>query len=128
MKKIIHSSKAPEPIGPYSQAILCNDTLYVSGQLGINPETGEIVNATIKEEAGQALQNVNAIVEQAGFTMEDVVKCTLYLRDMGQFAEVNEVYTRFFNTSKPARETVEVSRLPKNGNFEISVIAVKEKD
>lgn len=125
MKKIITTSKAPAPIGPYNQAILSGNTLYTSGQIAIDPETGELVLDTITKEAEQVMQNLKAVLEEAGMTFENVIKTTIFLNDMNNFAEVNAVYEAYFSDdTAPARETVAVAALPKFVNVEISVIAV----
>ncbi len=126
MKKIITTAKAPAPIGPYNQAILNGNTLYTSGQIAINPETGELVLDDIKTEAEQVMQNLKAILDEVGMTFEHVIKTTIFLNDMNNFAQVNEVYGKYFDEdTAPARETVAVAALPKFVNVEISVIAVK---
>ena len=126
MKKIITTAKAPAPIGPYNQAILIKDTLYISGQTPINPSTGELVKGNVKLEAEQCMQNLKAILEEADMTFENVVKTSIFLKDMHQFLQVNEVYGNHFNPdTAPARETVEVANLPMFVNVEISMIAVK---
>ncbi|SEK29193.1 2-iminobutanoate/2-iminopropanoate deaminase [Aquimarina amphilecti] len=126
MKKIITTSKAPAPIGPYSQAILNGNTLYTSGQIAINPETGDLVMDDIKTEAEQVMQNLKGILDEVDMTFEHVIKTTIFLSDMNNFAQVNEVYGGYFNEdTAPARETVAVAALPKFVNVEISVIAVK---
>ncbi|SHI32683.1 RidA family protein [Aquimarina spongiae] len=126
MKKIVTTSKAPAPIGPYNQAILNGNTLYTSGQIAINPETGELVMDDIKTEAEMVMQNLKAILDEVGMTFENVIKTTIFLNDMNNFAQVNEVYGSYFNEdTAPARETVAVAALPKFVNVEISVIAVK---
>ncbi len=126
MKKIITTSKAPAPIGPYNQAILTGNTLYTSGQIAINPETGELVTDEIKAESEQVMQNLKAVLAEAGMTFENVIKTTIFLSDMNNFSLVNEVYGKYFNEdTAPARETVAVAALPKFVNVEISVIAVK---
>ncbi|RRQ48870.1 RidA family protein [Maribacter algicola] len=126
MKKIINTTKAPAPIGPYNQAILIGDTLYISGQIPLNPETGELVTGDIKKETQQSMENLKAILQEAGMTFENVVKSAIFLSDMNQFAHVNEVYGSYFNPdTAPARETVEVANLPKFVNVEISMIAVQ---
>ncbi|WP_024769017.1 MULTISPECIES: RidA family protein [Aquimarina] len=126
MKKIITTTKAPAPIGPYSQAILNGNTLYTSGQIAINPETGALVLDDITTEAKQVMQNLKAVLDEAGMTFENVLKTTIFLSDMNNFAEVNAVYGSYFNEeTAPARETVAVLTLPKSVNVEISVIAVK---
>jgi len=126
MKKIINTENAPAPIGPYNQAILSNGTLYISGQIPINPKTGELVSGDIKLETKQSMENLKAILTGAEMTFENVVKSSIFLNDMKQFTEVNEVYASYFNAeTAPARETVEVANLPKFVNVEISMIAVK---
>ncbi len=126
MKKIITTSKAPAPIGPYNQAILTGNTLYTSGQIAINPTTGELVLDDIKTEAEQVMQNLKAILEEVNMTFENVIKTTIFLNDMNNFAEVNTVYGNYFNEdTAPARETIAVAALPKFVNVEISVIAIQ---
>lgn len=124
-KEIIFSSDAPAPIGPYSQAVKTGNTLYLSGQIALDPVTGELINENITEETHAVMKNMDAVLRAGGFTFADVVKCTIFIRDMGQFATINEAYGQYFKTNPPARETVEVSKLPKNVNLEISCIAVK---
>ena len=126
MKKIINTSKAPAPIGPYNQAVLNGDMLYTSGQIAIDPETGELVTGSIQEETELVMQNLKAILTEAGMTFENVLKSSIFISDMHNFAQINEVYARYFNAeTAPARETVEVANLPKFVNVEISVIASK---
>ncbi|MGC9044289.1 MAG: RidA family protein [Myxococcota bacterium] len=126
MKRIISTEKAPRAIGPYSQAVMVNDMLFISGQIPIDPKTGNIVSADIKAQTEQVLKNIIAVLNEAGLTMENVVKTTIFLKDMGKFAEVNEVYKGFFREgSYPARATVEVARLPKDVLVEIEAIAVR---
>ncbi len=125
MKKIVYTSKAPEPVGPYSQAILHKDTLYVSGQIAIDPDWQKVINGTIKEETHQVIKNISAILEEAELTLDQVIKCSIFVKNMGDFDEINEVYQEYFEEAKPARETVEVSRLPKDVNIEISCIAAR---
>lgn len=124
MRKTIISDKAPAPIGPYSQAILAGNTLYVSGQVAINQATGLVVNGDIEGETNQVMQNLKHILAEAGAGFSHVVKCTIFVKDLNNFARINEVYGSYFDTYPPARETVEVSRLPKDVNVEISCIAV----
>lgn len=124
-KEIIFSKEAPAPIGPYSQAIKAGNTLYVSGQIALDAETGELINENITEETHVVMKNLEAVLRAGGFAFADVVKCTIFIKDMGQFATINEAYGQYFKTDPPARETVEVSKLPKNVNVEISCIAVK---
>ena len=123
MKKIITTPHAPKPIGPYSQAVLTDNTLYVSGQIAIDPETNQIVSGGIKSEAMQVMKNIKAILEAAHADFDNVVKTSIFLKSMNDFAAVNEVYGSFFTSDFPARETIEASQLPKNVNVEISVIA-----
>ena len=125
MKTIINTTNAPAPIGPYSQAVLANGFLYVSGQIPINPVTGELVMASVKEETEQVMRNLNAVLLEADFGFEHILKTTIFLSDMSLFAEVNEVYGSYFESDFPARETVAVKGLPKGVNVEISVIAYK---
>jgi len=125
-KTIIRTDRAPLPIGPYNQAVLAGNFLFVSGQIALTPDTGELVTGDIKSETSRVMENISAILEAAGLGFSDVVKSTIYLTDMGNFAVVNEVYGRYFKEeSAPARETVQVSKLPKNVNVEVSVIATK---
>ena len=125
MKKIIFTTAAPAPIGPYSQAVLSGNTLYTSGQIALHPETGELVTANIKEETQQVMQNMKAVLAAAGMTFDNVVKTTIFIMDMNDFGAINSVYGEYFNEeSAPARETVQVACLPKNVNVEISMIAV----
>jgi 2-iminobutanoate/2-iminopropanoate deaminase len=126
-KEIIFSSQAPAPIGPYSQAVKSGNTLYVSGQIALDPESGELINENITEETHAVMKNMDAVLRAGGFTFEDVVKCTIFIRDMGQFGTINEAYGQYFKTNPPARETVEVSKLPKNVNVEISCIAARSE-
>jgi len=125
MKKIITTSKAPAPIGPYNQAVLSGNTLYTSGQIALNPETGQLVMGDIKTETKQVMQNMKAVLDAAGMTFEHVIKTSIFISDMNNFAQINEVYGSYFDdASAPARETVEVARLPKDVNVEISMIAI----
>ncbi|MGB5459450.1 MAG: RidA family protein [Eudoraea sp.] len=126
MKKIINTPNAPAPIGPYNQAVLSGNTLYVSGQIPMDPSSGKLIEDDIKKETLQCMKNLKAILEAADMSFEDVVKATIFVKDMNCFAAINEVYGSFFNTeTAPARETVEVSNLPKFVNVEISMIAVR---
>ncbi len=126
MKNVIYTPKAPKPVGPYSQAILAGDTLYVSGQIAIDPSTNELIKGTIEEETHRVFKNIEAILDMVNMTFENVVKCSVFLSDMGNFGKVNEVYAEYFDEqTAPARETVEVANLPKYVNVEISAIAVK---
>ena len=124
MKKVINTNSAPAPIGPYSQAVSANGFLFVSGQIPSNPATGEIVSGDIKAEAKQVMENIKAILTEVGLSFSNVVKTSIFLTDMGNFAQVNEVYGTYFTAQFPARETVQVAALPKNVNVEISVIAI----
>ena len=126
MKIIINTSNAPAPIGPYNQAILKGNTLYTSGQIAINPATGELVLDTIKKETTQVMENMKAVLFEANMTFEDVVKTSIFISDMNNFGEINEVYGSYFNSeTAPSRETVEVANLPKFVNIEISMIAIR---
>ena len=125
MKKVILSSKAPAPIGPYSQAIEANSTLYVSGQIPIDPATGEVVAGGIEPQAKQVMQSLQAILQEAGYSFDQVVKTTILLDDLANFAKVNEIYGSYFGEGAPARETYQVAKLPKGVAVEISCIAVK---
>lgn len=120
----IFTEEAPKAIGPYSQAINMGNMIFTSGQLGINPETGNLVEGTIQDETRQSLNNLKAVLEAAGTTLNKVVKTTVFIKDMNQFALINEVYGDFFSEHKPARSCVEVARLPKDGNVEIEAIAL----
>ncbi|MDH5604855.1 MAG: RidA family protein [Cyclobacteriaceae bacterium] len=124
-KVIINTDEAPEPIGPYSQSVLSNNTLYVSGQIPLDPETGNIINDSIESETERVMQNIGKILRAAGYSFDNVVKCSIFVKDLGNFARINEVYGKYFDVAPPARETVEVSRLPKDVNVEISCIATK---
>jgi 2-iminobutanoate/2-iminopropanoate deaminase len=124
-KKIITTNNAPAPIGPYNQAMQVDNMLFISGQICIDPATGQLKNKDIQEETHQVMHNLKAILQQAGMDFNDVVKTTIFITDMNRFAEVNEVYGKYFNGSFPARETVQVSALPKFVNVEISMIAIK---
>ncbi|WP_019671444.1 RidA family protein [Eudoraea adriatica] len=126
MKKIINTPKAPAPIGPYNQAVLSNNTLYISGQIPIDPSNGQLIEDDIKKETLQCMENLRAILKAAHMSFKDVVKATIFVKDMNSFSDINEVYGSFFNPeTAPARETVEVSNLPKFVNVEISMIAVR---
>lgn len=125
MKKSINSSQAPAPIGPYSQAIFINGFLFVSGQVAKDEKTGKLVVEEIKAETKQVMENIGHILKEAGLDFSHVVKSTIFLTDMNNFSKVNEVYGSFFSDPFPARETVQVSKLPLNVNVEISVIAIK---
>ncbi|UGS22492.1 RidA family protein [Flavobacterium channae] len=126
MKKIIFTEKAPAPIGPYNQAVLSGNTLYTSGQIALNPETMELVLDNIETETKQVMENMKAVLAAADMTFENVIKTTIFIMNMGDFARINTVYGSYFDeTTAPARETVQVACLPKNVNIEISMIAVK---
>ena len=126
MKKIIFTDKAPAPIGPYNQAVLVGNTLYTSGQIAINSSTGELVLDSIEEETKQVMENMKAVLEAADMTFENVVKSTIFIMNMGDFAKINAVYGTYFDEkTAPARETVQVACLPKNVNIEISMLAIK---
>jgi len=125
MKQILFTEKAPAPIGPYNQAVLSGNTLYTSGQIAINPATGDLVLDSIEIETKQVMENMKAVLESAGMTFENVVKSTIFISNMNEFATINSVYGSYFNEkTAPARETVQVACLPKNVNVEISMIAV----
>jgi 2-iminobutanoate/2-iminopropanoate deaminase len=124
-KSIINSKNAPAPIGPYSQAVKSNGTLYVSGQIAIDPSSGNMVLGDIVKETQQVMNNLKAILTEAGMDFSNVVKSSIFVKDLNNFATINKVYGEYFNSEPPARETVEVSRLPKDVNVEISCIAVK---
>lgn len=124
-KNVVYSGSAPEPIGPYSQAIQAGNMLFVSGQIAIQKSTGKLITDDIESETAQVMKNIGDILNAAGFEFQHVVKSTIFLQDFNDFAKVNEVYGRSFPNNPPARETVEVSRLPKDVNIEISCIAVK---
>ena len=126
MKKIITTPHAPAPLGPYNQAVLSGDTLYTSGQIAINTETGELVLDDIKTETTQVMANLKAVLDAASMTFSNVVKSSIFISNMDDFALINDVYGSYFDeATAPARETVQVARLPKNVNVEISMIAVK---
>lgn len=126
MKKIINTTKAPAPIGPYNQAVKIGDTLYTSGQIALDPETMELVLESIEAETSQVMENMKAVLEAAEMTFENVVKSTIFIMDMNDFARINSVYGSYFDEkTAPARETVQVAGLPKGVNVEISMIAIK---
>lgn len=126
MKKIINTTKAPAPIGPYNQAVKIGDTLYTSGQIALDPETMELVLESIEAETSQVMENMKAVLEAAEMTFENVVKSTIFIMDMSDFARINSVYGSYFDEkTAPARETVQVAGLPKGVNVEISMIAIK---
>ncbi|MFT6809513.1 MAG: 2-iminobutanoate/2-iminopropanoate deaminase [Saprospiraceae bacterium] len=126
MKKILNTSAAPSPVGPYNQSILVGDTLYISGQIALDPETGELVLDTIEKETHKVMHNLKAILDNAGMTFENVIKCSVFVKNMQNYALINTVYAEYFNEENaPVRELVEVAALPKYVNVEISAIAVK---
>ena len=125
MKKVINTSEAPAPIGPYNQAILAGDTLYISGQIPMNPKTKELIMKSRDLETHMVMKNIFAILKEAGFEFSDIVKCSIFLADMNDFPVVNEAYGSYFSGNHPARETVQVGKLPLGVNVEISAIAVK---
>ena len=126
MKKIIETKNAPAPIGPYNQAIKAGNTLYISGQIAMDPTTSELVSGDIKRETAQVMKNLEAVLNAAGMDFNQVVKASIFVKDMGQFAEINEIYGSYFDPSTaPARETVEVANLPKYVRVEISMIAIE---
>ena len=126
MKKIIFTDKAPAPIGPYNQAVLVGSTLYTSGQIALDPSTMKLVMDTIELETTQVMNNMKAVLEAAEMDFSNVIKSTIFITDMNDFARINEVYSRFFDEEfAPARETVQVAKLPRNVNIEISMIAIK---
>lgn len=125
MKSIIYTENAPEPIGPYSQAVLAGNMLFISGQIPIDPTSNQLIIGSIADEARQVMKNLDALLKSSGFLFEDVVKTTIFLSNMNHFSEVNEIYGSYFSANFPARETVAVLGLPKNVNVEISLIAVK---
>jgi 2-iminobutanoate/2-iminopropanoate deaminase len=125
MKKIINTSNAPAAIGPYSQAVFANDTLYCSGQIALDPLSGELVLSSIEEETEQVMKNIEAVLTAAKMKFEHVVKCSIFMSSMEYYDEINEVYARYFTNNPPAREAVAVKTLPKSVNVEISVVACK---
>lgn len=125
MKEIVNSNDAPSPIGPYSQAVLVNNTLYCSGQVALDPKSGTLLIEDRSTETNQVMKNLSAVLKEAGMDFSHVVKCSIFLKDMQDFKVVNEVYGTYFKSNPPARETVQVAALPLNVNVEISLIAVK---
>ncbi len=123
MKKIIHTAEAPDAIGPYSQAVVHNDIVYCSGQIGLDPESMEFVGDDVASQAEQVMENLEAVLQEAGSNFGKVIKCSIYLDDMDNFATVNEIYGRYFSNEPPARETVAVKTLPKNCKVEIGCTA-----
>ncbi len=126
MKKIVNTKSAPQAIGPYSQAIKKSNTLYTSGQIAINPETGELETGNIASETHRVMSNLKSVLSAADMDLTNVVKTSIFLKDMGDFDQVNEVYASYFSSDFPARETVQVAALPKNVNVEISMIAIED--
>jgi 2-iminobutanoate/2-iminopropanoate deaminase len=124
-KQIINTSKAPDPIGPYSQAVKATGLLFISGQVALKPGTSSLITSTISEETEQVMNNLKAILTEAGLGFDHVIKTTIFLKDMSLFTPVNEVYGKFFESGFPARETVAVKGLPKDANVEISMIAAE---
>ena len=125
MNEIVNTTNAPAPIGPYSQAVIANGFLFMSGQVAINPSNGEVISSSIHEETHQVMRNIKSVLLEASYGFEDVVKTTIFLSDMNLFAEVNEIYGSYFESNFPARETVAVKGLPKGVNVEISMTAYK---
>lgn len=125
MKSIVNTNNAPAPIGPYSQAVSAGGFVFLSGQIALNPTTGELVTADIKTETKQVMDNIRAILNEAGLDFENIVKTSIFLMDMQNFAQVNEIYGTYFTDNFPARETVQVAGLPKGVNVEITVTAIK---
>jgi len=125
-RTIIKTPRAPAAIGPYSQAVLVGDTLYCSGQIAIDPKTGSLITDSIERETEQVLENLGAVLRAAGMDYKDVVRCTVYMTDINDYAQINEVYSRYFNESPPAREAVQVAALPRGARVEISCIAVRQ--
>ena len=123
-KNIVSTEQAPKAIGPYNQAVVAGNMLFASGQLGLIPETGKFIEGGVKEQTDQVFKNLNAVLEHGGFSLSDIVSCTVYLKDMNDFPAMNEVYAKYFTSDYPSRATVQVSRLPKDGLVEISCIAV----
>jgi len=123
MKEIVHTDRGPKPIGPYSQAVKANGFLYLAGQVALDPKTGELTGSDIRQQTERTLENVKGILEAAGSNLHHVVKTTVFLKDLNDFAAMNEVYGRYFAAAPPARSTVQASRLPKDALLEIEVIA-----
>jgi len=127
MREIFSIPGAPKPIGPYSQAVKVNGTFYISGQIPLNPQTGELVLNSIEDATHRVMQNIQALVNEAGMSMKDIVKASIFIKDMGQFARINAVYAQYFDADFPARETVQVADLPMGVPIEISCIAIENK-
>lgn len=126
MREVINSKKAPAAIGPYSQAVKVNGFLFISGQLPMDPETMEIVDGDIQQQTKQSIENIKAILEEAGLNLNNVIKTTVFIKDMEDFSKINEVYGSYFNENKPARACIEVARIPKDAGVEIEAIAIVE--
>ena len=125
MKKIIQTKNAPAAIGPYSQAILAGNTLYCSGQIAINPVSGKLITDDISKETVQVMENIYALLKSVDMNFSNIVKCSIFMKDINNYNKINEEYAKFFEHDPPAREAVQVSKLPKDVNLEISVIAIK---
>jgi 2-iminobutanoate/2-iminopropanoate deaminase len=125
MKKVISTEKVPSPIGPYSQGLMVGNNLYLSGQIALDPATNKVIKGSIKDETRMVMDNLKSLLEAAGLSMDNVVKTTIFLKDMNNFMQVNEVYGSYFTKEFPARATIEASRLPKDANVEISMEALK---
>jgi len=123
MKEVVHTDRGPKPIGPYSQAVKASGFIYLSGQVALDPKTGDLIGSDIRQQTERTLENVKGILEAAGTNLHHVVKTTVFLKDMNDFAAMNDVYARYFTAAPPARATVQVSRLPKDALLEIEVIA-----
>jgi 2-iminobutanoate/2-iminopropanoate deaminase len=127
MKEIIATVNAPQAIGPYSQAVRVNNTVYLSGQIPLHPQNGQVAGESVRDQTRQVLENIKAVLAESGLQLSDVVKTTVFMTELGQFGEMNEVYAHYFGSQPPARSTVEVSRLPRNVQVEIEAIASAEK-
>ncbi|MDR1342240.1 MAG: RidA family protein [Prevotellaceae bacterium] len=125
MKRTIHTDKAPKAVGPYSQAVEINGTLYISGQIPINPDTGVVIEGGIVEQTEQVFRNIQAILSETGYTLDNVVKTTVLMQDLNDFAAMNAVYARYYTTHQPARSTFQVAKLPLGVQIEIETVAVK---
>jgi 2-iminobutanoate/2-iminopropanoate deaminase len=123
MKEVVHTDRGPKPIGPYSQAVKASGFIYLSGQVALDPKTGDLIGSDIRQQTERTLENVKGVLEAAGTNLHHVVKTTVFLKDMNDFAAMNEIYARYFTAAPPARSTVQVSRLPKDALLEIEVIA-----
>jgi 2-iminobutanoate/2-iminopropanoate deaminase len=123
MKEVVHTDRGPKPIGPYSQAVKASGFIYLSGQVALDPKTGDLIGGDIRQQTERTLENIKGVLEAAGSNLHHVVKTTVFLKDMNDFAAMNEVYARYFTAAPPARSTVQVARLPKDGLLEIEVIA-----